>query len=118
MSSDIRQVINEQNRRRRLYFWAGFLAIALFGSLWAGLSKDPRGPGFFGEDVMVDADVVEQPAFIETTTIPAPAFTTETIAPFATETTGPFATETTGPPTTAPDTTQGSTTASTGPDDQ
>lgn len=46
---DIRDVVAAQRRRRRLVFWAGFLAIAVIGSLWAGLSKDPLGPEFFDE---------------------------------------------------------------------
>ncbi len=44
----VAQTLGAQRRRRRLMFWAGFLAILVLGSLWAGLSKDPLGPNFFG----------------------------------------------------------------------
>ncbi len=29
-----------------MVFWGGFILILVLGALWAGLSKDPRGPGF------------------------------------------------------------------------
>lgn len=44
----IQTTLQAQRRRRRLRFWVGFAAIAVAGSLWAGLSKDPVGPDFFG----------------------------------------------------------------------
>lgn len=92
MSSDVREMVNEQKRRRRLTFWGGFLAIAIVGSLWAGLSKDPRGPGFFGDEGFNDA-VVDQPDFIDEP--PPPLMTTGTF-PRGDEL------ETTVPETTAP----------------
>lgn len=48
MNPEIQDVLRAQNRRRRIAFWVGFLAILLVGSLWAGLSKDPLNPAFFG----------------------------------------------------------------------
>ena len=53
MSSDVGEMVKAQRRRRRLVFWVGFLAILVVGALWAGLSKDPRGPGGFGDEVFI-----------------------------------------------------------------
>lgn len=47
VTADIRDVVAAQRRRRRVIFWIGFLTIAVVGSLWAGLSKDPLGPDIF-----------------------------------------------------------------------
>jgi hypothetical protein len=48
LNPEIQDVLRAQKRQRRLKFWVGFAVIAVIGSLWAGLSKDPLGQGIFG----------------------------------------------------------------------
>ena len=48
LNPEIQDVLRAQKRQRRLKFWVGFAVIAVIGSLWAGLSKDPLGQGVFG----------------------------------------------------------------------
>jgi hypothetical protein len=43
----VQATLRSQRRARRIRFWVGFIVIAVAGSLWAGLSKDPVGPNFF-----------------------------------------------------------------------
>lgn len=50
VTSEIREAVSAQQRRRRMVFWLGFLAILVAGALWAGLSKDPLGPDFFEDE--------------------------------------------------------------------
>ncbi len=112
VSSGVREMVNEQKRRRRLAFWGGFFVLAVIGSLWAGLSKDPRGPGFFN-----DAGFEAEPAFVEADFVEAPPeFATTTVMPSTTAvpTTGFEGSTTRAPTTTALSTTTGPpTTAST-----
>lgn len=67
LSSEIGEILKTQKRRRRLVFWSGFLAILLIGTLWASLSKDPRGPGFGDEGVRIGMATVEAPSVGVTT---------------------------------------------------
>lgn len=55
---ELNTVLKAQRRQRRLRFWAGFLAILIIGGLWAGLTKDPAGPGLFDGD-MIDRGFAE-----------------------------------------------------------
>lgn len=97
--ANVEQVVAAQRRRRRLRFWAGFGAIALIGGLWAGLSKDPLGPGIFGNDRgFVDqpaAEVVEFDDFDVPATTVGPA---ELDDPVTSESEQPPATTTTTAP--------------------
>lgn len=73
-ATDVESVVAGQRRRRRVRFWLGFAVIALIGGLWAGLSKDPIGPGLFNEGVIFeDAPAIEIGEFedfeVPTTTI-------------------------------------------------
>lgn len=58
-ATDVESVVGAQRRRRRLRFWLGFGAIALVGGLWAGLSKEPIGPGLFNEGFVEEAPAIE-----------------------------------------------------------
>ena len=87
-TTDLREVLRAQRRRRLVRFWVGFVAILIVGGLWAGLTKDPVGPGRFGEAgfdepafevVEAEAEVEEAPVPVPTTAIePAPTPATET----------------------------------------
>lgn len=96
--NDVEQVVAAQRRHRRLRFWLGFAVIALIGGLWAGLTKDPLGPGLFGDDAVFDAPAVEVAEFED---FEVPTTVANLDDDLDTTTSGPEeapAPETTGPP--------------------
>jgi hypothetical protein len=86
--ASIHEILRQQQQARRRNFWFGFVAIAVLGSLWAALIREPVDGNFFdggpaAEPALIDGGFEpDDIAPIMTTTAPEPFETApETLAP-------------------------------------